>query len=567
MEKNATTESNELSYRDLAEKSKKVTDEWEQIMDRNVSSKSVEVSSRNLAEKSEIDCEDNLVYGENRMNHCLHETLNELEQIMQVQDEITSIARKNFKELNEINDTLQEKLQEAEIENENLKRRSKSNEGSLMSSHEHEIHRNSDFYQPIPQKPDWILGWLGSSNGNSIYNTQSIHMYAIYFITSNISLNSWQYAQSWLVAIVSFIVIIWQIVILYFLILDLESMPVPFGTDMTNDSDPCVNFHIEVQFNVVFVLFLFTVILSGDVEETAVEEAILKSRGNQIASQGQSMPMLGLVSFSLRIQRYTFPWYAGTTVFFALVVEAPSVIYTFLNILAVAFVTILDKMVSVFFLTRDQRASADQLVQDSQQYGLGLDIPVSFLWSRMTGIAVTAMIFGLTKALENGLDDACNFFLSDFLSYLIFTVVLPVFTILIPSLVNIYFDRRVQTSGQTMFRALGEFIMNTSAYCFVVLTTIIVMEVSLGDAASSLYSISIHIETIWFWIIVFLLATSLILYCFLYWCTSRIPSISITRTPPAPTAPPPPPPPPISPEYESILSVTNGTTTTNIAGV
>lgn len=170
------------------------------------------------------------------------------------------------------------------------------------------------------------------------------------------------------------------------------------------------------------------------------------------------------------------------------------------------------------------------------------------------------MIFGLTKTLENGLDDKCNFFLSDFLSYLIFTVVLPIFTILIPSLINIYFDRRDQTCGRTIFRAFGEFIMNTCAYCFVILFTITSMKVSLGNDASSLYSLGIYIEDIWFWIVVALQVGSLILYCILCWCTSCISYISITRTPPSaqslfnePRAPPSPTaPPPTSPEYDNI---------------
>jgi len=463
-------------------------------------------SSRDLAVKTNIICSENPVEWESKMNVCLQGKLDEINKIVQAQEKLASIGTDNYNELKQVNDELQEKLRETEKQNDDLKRELEETRidnptcdreeatslNPLMSTH--------DSNQPCFN----ILGLLRAASNRSgilIYNTQSIHMYAIYVTTTDtFNSNRWRYAQSWLVAIVSFLVIIWQILILFFLILNLEFSP---------DVDPCLKFRIDVQFNLVFLLFLFAVILGKDIEETAIEQAIFDSRAIQIVSHGQQIRIQAqLVRFSLRIQRYTFPYYVGATVFFVLTAESPSVAYTLLNLLTVGFVTSIDRFVSAFFLTHDQRASTDKLVHDIQQHDG--DVIVSLFWSRIFGLAATTMIFGLTEFFENGLDDTCNFFLSDTLSFLMFTIILPVFTILVPSLTYLSFDR---TRCKNVSRALVEFIRNTIAYCFVIILTIIVMKVSLGEEASSLFNLGIYLQAVWFWLIVALLVVSLILCC------------------------------------------------------
>jgi len=480
---------------------------------------SIEItSSRDLAVEANL----NTIDCEKKMRASLQGKLGEINEIVQAKEKLTSIGTNNYNELKQVNDELQEKLQETEKHNEDLKRQLETNRtGNLTFDNEEEISLNSlisyddqPSFQTIGSpKQRWfdVLGLLravGNSSGISIYNTQSIHMYAIFATTTDtFNSNRWRCAQSWLVAILSFLVIIWQILILFFLILDLES---------SVDVDPCFKFRIDVQFNLVFVLFIFAVILSEDIEETAIEQALFDSRATQIASHGQEMPIQAqLVSFSLRIQRYTFPWCAGGTVFFVLIAESPSVPYTLLNLLTIGFVTSIDKLVSVFILTHDQRASTDKLVRDIQQHDG--DVTVSLFWSRIFGLAATTMIFGLTEIFENGLDDTCSFFLSDILSLLIFTIILPVFTILVPSLTYIRFHRSDQTRCKQVSHALVEFIRNTTAYCFVILLILITMKVSLGEEASSLFSIGIYLEALWFWFIVALLAFSIILYCIMHW--------------------------------------------------
>jgi len=450
---------------------------------------------------------------ENEVNISLKEKITEINEIMQVQEKLSFIGTNNLKELEQANTELQEQLKEKEKENEGLL--SQLNAENIRSTYDDEMSRESGSHQSFPRNTDnSILGWLHNSGGNSIYNTQSIHMYAILVTTTINSSSSWKYAQNWLVAITSLTVIIWQILILFFLILDFESLPVSFGTDMSKDTDPCSKFHIELEFNQIFILFLFAVVLIGDIEETGIEQALLNSRATQVATQRQLLPIQAqLVSFSLRIQRLTFPWYAGTAVFFAFIAESPSVLYTLLNIIAIGLVTVVDKMVAVFFLTHKQRASTDQLIHDFHPQHI--NDTASFFWSRLFGIAATSIIFSLTKVLEHGMDNACNFFLTETLSLVIFVAVLPVFTILIPSLVNLDFDRRDHRIRQKVLHAVVDFIRNLAAYSFVILMTLIALEISLGDDASGIHGL--HLENVWFWLVVGLLVVSVVLYCIMYW--------------------------------------------------
>jgi len=452
------------------------------------------------------------------MNTCLREKLGEVNEIMQAQEKLASIGSNNLKELEQANTKLQEQLQEKEKENEGLL--SQLTGSKLMSTYDDEMISESSSHQSFPQNDSSILGWLRNSSGNSIYNTHSYHMYAIFVTTSINSSNPWKYAHRWLAAIASLTITIWQLLILFFLILDFESSPVSFGADMTSDAEPCSRFHIELKFNYIFVLFLFAVVLSGDIEETAIEQTLLNNRASQIASQRRLMPIQAqLVSFSLRIQRLTFPWYVGTAVFFALVAESPSVPYTLLNLITIGLVTVVDKMVAIFFLTHEQRASTNQLMPDFQPHHK--NVTVSFFWSRIFGLAATTVIFSLTEVLEHGLNNSCEFFLSETLSLVIFIGFLPVFTIFVPSLVNLNFNRREQTRRQKISYALVDFIRNVAAYCFVICMTLIVMEISLGEDASGLHGL--HLENVWFWVVACLLVITIVLYCILYWYVQPMP--------------------------------------------
>jgi len=472
---------------------------------------------------------DNQGEWEIKMNDCLQEKLNEANRIVQVQEKLATVGKTNYNQLKERNEELQDKLQEKDEQNKSLKCKLENiHDDDLSFDHNWDSlnikSTNGSYNQPSLQSIDrkrWfsILGWLhkiSNSHGNPIYNTQSIHMYAIFVTTSNtLNCNRWRYAQSWLVAMVSLIVVSWQILTLFFLILDFESSPVTFHTELASDVDPCAKFRIDLHFNLVFALFLFAVVLSEDIEETAIEQAILDSRAIQIESQGNPMPVQAqLVSFSLRIQKYTLPWYAGTAVFFAFITDSPSVPYILLSLLSIGFVTVIDNMVSVFFLTHDQRASADQLVRDAQHDG---DATISISCSRIFGLAATTMIFGLTTMLESGLDDTCSFYLSDFLSILIFTMILPFFTILVPSLASIFFNQRDQTKKQKICRAVVEFIRNTAAFCFVMVVTLVAMKITMGDEINSLFGLGIHLEGFWFWFLIALLVVCPVLYCTLYW--------------------------------------------------
>lgn len=571
-------------------------------MERNISTNSIDhSSSSDITGRLGDESEDNQVEWEMKMNGCLQEKLNEINQIMQVQkklttagensdlagkvddtsvgnhdewgmkmydslqeklkeinqiaqvqEKLTTVGENNYNQLKERNEELQEKLQEEDFKNKSLKYQMEDiheddlsldheeggndkkcqfdgiQEDDLSLDHKEETNWNSlnmrsthgSYNQPSLQTHDRKrLGWLyriGNSGGSSIYNTQSIHMYAIFVTTSDtFNSNLWRYAQSWLVAMVSLLVVSWQILTLFFLILEFQSSTENFNTNLASDADPCVKFRIDLQFNLVFLLFLFAVVLSKDIEETVIEQALLDSRAVQIESQGKYMPIqVQLISFSLRIQKYTLPWYVGTTAFFAFIAESPSVPYILLSLLTIGFTTVIDKMVSAFFLTHDQRALADQLVRNAQQ---DKDVTVSISCSRLLGLAATTMIFGLTRILESGLDDICGFYLGEFLSFLIFTLILPFFTILVPSIASIYFNQRDQTRMQKIFRAIVEFIRNTAAFSFVILLTLIALKVSLGEEINSLFGLGMHLQGYWFWLVVALLTICPWLYCTLYY--------------------------------------------------
>jgi len=224
---------------------------------------------------------------------------------------------------------------------------------------------------------------------------------------------------------------------------------------------------IDQKILFAFVAILYTATICQDIEQGAIEEAVLVY-SKQLVGEDQSLPYsYYLLFYTMRIKRYMLPWIISSATVSVTIIEELSAQNILLNLLAVSFITETDDILSSLFLSPTTRATADEIVASAKDSG---NVAVSFFWTRMLGLSATIVMYGVTLGIEHLIvlfadDDGDCSNIHDALEIIFFDIA-PVVAIMVQGIGFFVVDEISSSKSERILNTLLEISDNMVAWTF-----------------------------------------------------------------------------------------------------
>lgn len=224
-------------------------------------------------------------------------------------------------------------------------------------------------------------------------------------------------------------------------------------------------FGIEQVIVFIFVLVLFASSICQDIEESSIEEVVLKHSIWKILSNGETVSYAAkLMYIPLRVRRYILPFSVGASAVAIILADSLSSKNILLNLLAIGFVLETDNMLATLLLPRAYVTQANVLVEEVQQ--VRKNFVFSFLSSRVFGFVVANLVVIVTfnyNTMESLLGDTegtCSD-LDEVLNYT-FLLIGPMLAIAVQAIRTLF-------SRHALLCTVRDVSMNLGVLCFTML--------------------------------------------------------------------------------------------------
>lgn len=296
---------------------------------------------------------------------------------------------------------------------------------------------------------------------SNLYNTEGIYFHAILVICYHESGS----VKAWVVTLGSILVISLQFLVPGMIWVDCFEN----GMKLKDEQDLCGILSTRPILVLFVMSIIFVCIIYDDVKESVIEETILNYAISRRTEKIVSLRAAELLRVCLRFRRFLLPWrLAACAIWLVLSASEISTNEIVLNFLSIGFIAEADNFLGRFFVTEQQNAIADVIVNDimdhynEQDQTINRNISMSsFLWPRLNSVIPTifqAIAFiNITKKKECLLD-------LEILIRVFSSVLLPCAVILIHGVTCYAYDKESKTAFEKKLHFVGELVLNLTAF-------------------------------------------------------------------------------------------------------
>lgn len=155
-------------------------------------------------------------------------------------------------------------------------------------------------------------------------------------------------------------------------------------------------------FILLFSAILFGSIISEDLSEAAVENALL----DLFSTNRARLPVAQkLIRLSLRIRQIVLPWFVGAVIIAVLLTDSLAGSDILLNFLAICFLFEADNMLARLLFSHDQMAFVERVLFNDRRRTN--DITLNLVWPRLSGLVISLSVVFVVSLMEHLLTLPC----------------------------------------------------------------------------------------------------------------------------------------------------------------